>query len=127
MSNITEEIKSRLDIVEVLSEYIELKKAGANFKACCPFHQEKTASFVVSPERQIWHCFGCGAGSDIFGFVMKIEGIEFPEALRILAKKANVNLTNQKFNLTSARTNLLDITRLAAMFYQQNFNSLIIW
>ncbi|MCK4967627.1 MAG: DNA primase [Candidatus Aenigmarchaeota archaeon] len=120
MSNITEEIKSRLDIVEVLSEYIELKKAGANFKACCPFHQEKTASFVVSPERQIWHCFGCGAGSDIFGFVMKIEGIEFPEALRILAKKANVNLTNQNFNLTSARTNLLDITRLAAMFYQQN-------
>lgn len=119
MDNVTEEIKSRLDIVDVISEYIQLKPAGANFKALCPFHREKLPSFMVSPEKQIWHCFGCNKGGDIFTFVQEIEGVEFPEALRILAKKANVELKRGDSQLVSRKSKLLDILRLAALFYHQ--------
>ncbi len=90
--NIIEEIKSRLDIIDVISDYAELKKAGSNFKALCPFHSEKTPSFTVSPQKQIFHCFGCGAGGDIFGFIMRYENVPFPEALETLAKRAGVEL-----------------------------------
>ncbi|MFH1838323.1 MAG: DNA primase [Candidatus Kuenenbacteria bacterium] len=118
MDNITDEIKSRLDIVEVIQEYIpNLKQAGANWKTFCPFHNEKTPSFMVSREKQIWHCFGCSEGGDIFSFIMKMEGIEFVDALKILAKKANVILKKQDPQLTNHRDKLLNICQLATNFY----------
>lgn len=86
------QVREKIDIVSLISEYIPLKKLGRNFKANCPFHNEKTPSFVVSPEREIWHCFGCGKGGDIFTFLMEKEGIEFKEALELLAKKAGITL-----------------------------------
>src|SRR6056297_964196 len=88
----TEKIKEKIDIVDFIGDYIDLKKAGKNFKAICPFHEETDASFIVSPERETWHCFGCGEGGDIIKFVMMYENFEFPEALRFLADKAGVKI-----------------------------------
>ncbi len=94
MENPVDEIKKKIDIVEYIGNFITLKKAGRNFKANCPFHQEKTPSFVISPERQIWHCFGaCGEGGDVIRFLMKWENITFYEALKELAEKAGVKLS----------------------------------
>jgi len=87
-----ENLKSHLDVVDILSQFIELKKSGANFKACCPFHGEETPSFVVSPAKQIYHCFGCGVGGDSIKFVMEYEKLSYPEALEKLASMSNVSL-----------------------------------
>jgi len=115
----SDEIKSRLDIVDVLRDYIQLKAAGVNFRARCPFHREKTPSFMVSPEKQIWHCFGCGKGGDIFSFVQEIEGIDFLEALRMLAPKAGVTLKRQDPKIASQRNRLLDILELSRKYYHK--------
>ncbi len=88
----SEQVKEKLDLVEFIKGYLELRPAGRNFKALCPFHQEKTASFIISPERQIWHCFGCNSGGDIFKFLMQYENLEFYEALTTLAEKAGIEL-----------------------------------
>jgi len=116
----TEEIKAKIDIVDLAREYLpSLKQAGANWKANCPFHNEKTPSFMISRDKQIWHCFGCGEGGDIFEFIKKIEGLEFPEALRLLATKAGVVLERQDPALTSQRNRLLDLCELAAKYYHK--------
>jgi len=114
-----DEIKNRLDVVEVIEGYIKLKKAGKDYKALCPFHKEKNPSFFVSPSKQIWHCFSCNIGGDIFSFVRKIEGVEFPEALRILAKKAGVILKKEDPQIRSQRNVLYEICDESAEYFQK--------
>lgn len=118
MSSPIEEIKSRLAVAEVVGSYVRLFKAGANFKAACPFHNEKTPSFFVSPARDIWHCFGCGAGGDIFRFVGQIEGVEFPEALEILAARAGVQLKKEDPRLLTERKRFLALLEEAAKYFE---------
>lgn len=117
--NDLQRIKANIDVVGFLSEYIELKKAGRNFKALCPFHSEKTPSFVVSPERQSWHCFGaCNEGGDIFDFLMKWEHIEFSESIKILAQKAGVTLSSyQPTEGTKEKERLYEMNHLASEYY----------
>lgn len=119
MLNNTEEIKSRLDIAELIQGYVRLAKAGVNYKAPCPFHSEKTASFFVSPTKQIWHCFGCNRGGDHFGFIMEIEGLAFPEALKLLADRTGVQLARENPALAAEKNKLLDICEEAAKFFEQ--------
>lgn len=113
------EIREKIDLPSLISEYIPLKKAGSNFKGLCPFHQEKTPSFVVSPERQIWHCFGCGKGGDAFSFLMEYENMDFPEALRTLAKKTGVKLQGYDFQkgAFSQKEKIYKINSISAKFY----------
>lgn len=112
-------VKSKIDIVDFLSEYIQLKRAGRNFKALCPFHSEKTPSFIVSPERQSWHCFGaCSQGGDVISFLEKWENLEFVEALKILAQRAGVTLSSYKPSEgAKLKEKLYKINHLASEFF----------
>ena len=103
-----EALKARLDIVDVVGSYVELKKAGGNFKAPCPFHDEKSPSFVVSPQKQIYHCFGCGAGGDSVKFVMEYEKLNYPEALEKLADSYNFTLTYTDNKHNKPRSQVMD-------------------
>lgn len=118
MSSPIEQIKERINIADLISSYVKLEKAGANLKACCPFHQEKTPSFFVSPSKQMWHCFGCNSGGDHFEFIQKLEGVEFPEALKILAERAGVELKREDPRIRSERVRLLTLMEDAASFYE---------
>jgi len=112
-------IREKIDLVTLISEYIPLKKMGRNFKTNCPFHNEKSPSFVVSPERQIWHCFGCGKGGDCFTFLMEYENLEFIEALKTLGKRAGieVELSATDKGISSQKERIYKINRQAAQFY----------
>ncbi len=122
MSSPIDDIKSRLDIVELIQSYTRLHKAGINYKANCPFHTEKTPSFFVSPTRQMWHCFGCGKGGDHFKFVMEIEGHDFPEALRMLATRAGVVLKREDPAIRSERNRLYDLCEEATKVFERNLS-----
>ena len=111
--NIVQQIKDRLDIVEVISSYIKLEKTGINLRAPCPFHSEKKPSFFVSPTRQSFKCFGCGKSGSVFDFVMEIEGVEFGDALRILAKRAGIQLQSSNPQLKTKRQRLYEIIEIA--------------
>ncbi len=118
MLNQTEEIKARIDLVEVIQEYIKLTPAGVNnFRALCPFHNEKTPSMMISKDKQIWHCFGCGEGGDVFTWLQKMEGMDFPESLRVLAKKANIKLEYHQPEMSTKKTKLLDINKQAVEYW----------
>ena len=114
-----DEIKQRVDIVDLVSQYVALKRAGRGYTGLCPFHTEKTPSFHVDPSRQSWHCFGaCGTGGDVFSFVMRRENVEFREALRMLAERAGVSLDRGRNTQEDARrARLFEINDEAATFY----------
>ena len=114
----TQEIKARMDIVEVIGRYISLEHAGRNFKGLCPFHQEKTPSFSVNPENQFYYCFGCHAKGDIFTFVMHMEGWDFNEALSNLA--AEVGITIEGKREENPNNKLLAIMEQACQYYEAN-------
>lgn len=118
--NPKDEIKERLSIIDVVSTYVRLEKSGSQYKARCPFHNEKTPSFYVSMERKNFHCFGCGAQGDIFSFVEKIESIPFYDALKILADRAGVTLTSNKDNHKESR--LIALLKDATSFFEKNYN-----
>jgi len=117
MDNQIEEVKTRTDIVSIIGERIELKKAGRNYKALCPFHGEKTPSFMVSPELQIFKCFGCSEGGDVFAFLEKYEGMEFGEALKYLADRAGIKLKKFGGGEVSEKEKLIDVNTHAMRFY----------
>ena len=101
----TQLIKEKIDIVDLINEYVQLKSSGINHKGLCPFHQEKSPSFMVNRERQNWHCFGCAKGGDIFTFIQDIEGMDFVEALKFLATRAGVELSRQSSDVNSSQKN----------------------
>ncbi len=114
-----DEIKSRVSIVQLVQEYFPLKKAGTNWKGLCPFHGEKTPSFMVSDDRMIFHCFGCGEGGDIFTFLQKIEGYDFPEVLKLLADRAGVKIEHRDPRIQHERNLIAEIIDLSARFYRK--------
>ncbi|MCK4377647.1 MAG: DNA primase [Actinomycetia bacterium] len=120
-----EEVRNKNDIVEVVSQYVKLKKSGKRFKGLCPFHPEKRPSFMIDPQKQLFHCFGCEAGGDIYTFLMKIENIDFPEALQILADRAGYTLRRDKSGIPTSerkriKERLYKLHKLAKEFYVKN-------
>lgn len=120
-----DEIRDRADIVDVIGRFVDLRRAGTNYKALCPFHDEKTPSFVVSPDKQIFHCFGCGRGGNVFSFIMEIEGVTFPDAVRELGKRYGVEVAAQgKSDEKSARNEpLYRVMDYAARWYHRELMS----
>lgn len=120
MNSVVSDIKSRINIVDFIGQYLRLTKAGANWKANCPFHNEKSPSFMVNEEKQIFHCFGCGKGGDIFGFLMEMDALDFKEALQVLADKAGVELKTYKYEKeqTTDKNKILEILELSSKFYE---------
>ncbi len=124
MADAVEQVKERLNVSELIGEYLKLEKSGTNYKALCPFHNEKTPSFMVNAERNFWYCFGCQKGGDIFSFLMEIEGLEFREALERLAERTGVELPKfQKVNPEekSQKQKLYEILEISSKFYQYQF------
>lgn len=118
MADQVAEVKLKTDIVAVISEHVDLKKAGRNYKGLCPFHNEKTPSFIVTPELQMYKCFGCGVSGDVFTFLEEYEGMEFPEALKFLAERAGVKLAPLSSGSRDDKEKLYSVNRLAMQFYQ---------
>ena len=113
-----DELVARSDIVDVVGSYVALTKKGANYFGLCPFHNEKTGSFSVSPDKQIYHCFGCGKGGSVISFIMEIENLSFPEAVAFLANRAGMHLPEQSDDPgAKKRQRLLALNRDAARFF----------
>ena len=120
--DVVEEVRTRNDIVDVISGYVKLQKKGANYFGLCPFHNEKSPSFSVSPQKQMYYCFWCGAGGNVITFVMEYENYTFPEALKVLADRAGVHLPEVEYSKeerakADRRSTLLEINKLAANYF----------
>src|SRR6188508_525320 len=113
------EIKQKINLVDLIGETVQLRKAGASYKGLCPFHGEKTPSFTVTPARETWKCFGCGRGGDLFNFVMERDAIDFPEAPRRLAARAGVELSEKTSREDARRKRLRDALDAAIAFYHR--------
>ena len=115
------QIKENSDIVDIISGYVDLKKAGSSFKGLCPFHNEKTPSFTVDSKKQLFHCFGCGAGGDVVSFIMQKEGLSYPDSLKYLAQKAGINLVfNESPGMSEKRKRLYEINKDIMMYFYKN-------
>ncbi len=115
------QIKENSDIVDVIGEYVDLKKAGSSFKGLCPFHNEKTPSFTVDRKKQLFHCFGCGAGGDVVSFIMQKEGLSYPESLKYLANKAGINIVFDENPVINEKKNrFYDINKDIMMYFYKN-------
>lgn len=123
MASSVEQIKEKLDLVDLIQSYLRLQKAGTNYKALCPFHKERNPSFYVSPSRQMWHCFSCNRGGDHFQFIMEHENVEFIESLKILSKMAGVELRREDARVRTERLKLTEILEKAKEFYKTNLKS----
>src|SRR5574344_760594 len=121
---IINEVRQSNDIVDVISQYMHLKRSGRNFFGLCPFHNEKSPSFSVSPDKQIFHCFGCGVGGNVIHFVSKIENLNFRETIELLAEKAGVELpkldNSEDNKLLQLKSRVYEINNIAAQFYHEN-------
>ena len=121
---IIDEVRQSNDIVDVISQYVHLKRSGRNYFGLCPFHNEKSPSFSVSPDKQIFHCFGCGVGGNVFTFLMKIEGIGFVEAVQMLAERANIQLPTLENREDAAKealkSKVYKVNEFTAEYYHQN-------
>ena len=121
---IIDDVRQSNDIVDVISQYVRLKRSGRNYFGLCPFHNEKSPSFSVSPEKQIFHCFGCGVGGNVFTFLTKIEGINFVEAVQQLAERANIQLPTLENNVDSAKevlkAKVYKVNEFTAKYYHEN-------
>ena len=120
--DVVEEVRSRSDIVDIVSGYVKLQKKGSSYFGLCPFHHEKSPSFSVSPNKQMYYCFGCGAGGNVITFLMEYENYSFPEALKVLADRAGITLPQQEMSKEAKaqadlRTTLLEINKLAANYF----------
>src|SRR5215208_7071414 len=118
-AGITAEIKSKLPVADLIGETVALKRAGSAFKGLCPFHAENTPSFIVNPDREGWHCFGCGEGGDIFTFLMKRDGLDFREALSRLAEKAGVELSERTAREDRRKRRLREALEAAIAWYRE--------
>ena len=126
--DLIEEIRSRNDIVDVISSYVKLKKQGATYFGLCPFHNEKSPSFSVTPGKQMYYCFGCGEGGNVYSFIMKYENYSFVEAVKMLADRAGITLPEAEYSeeerkRADLRANLLEINKKAAMYFHHQLKS----
>ena len=126
--DIVEEVRSRNDIVDVISQYVHLQKKGSSYFGLCPFHNEKTGSFSVTPSKQMYYCFGCGAGGNVFTFLMEYENFTFSEAMETLAERAGVELPKQEMSREARReadkrSRLMEINKEAAMYFYRLLRS----
>ena len=120
--DVIEEVRSRNDIVSVISDYVKLQRKGSSYFGLCPFHNEKSPSFSVSPDKQMYYCFGCGAGGNVFTFIQEYENYSFPEALKFLAERAGITLPEKEYSqeerqAQDLRTRILNVNKMAAKYY----------